>query len=267
MLQSVVDARKIAAAFVEARLDVQVLAEYPGLHPETLEQAYAIQDAALPLFGNRIKGWKVGRINPPWLDHLGVSRLAGPIFEKSVATVNSVPGRVFKGGFGAVEAEFVFRIGQSPKPGHSVFTASEAAELVDAVYCGFEIASSPFAGINSAGPLVTISDFGNNNGLLIGPKIPDWQSSDLDNWQVETLIDGVSVGTGSAATFPGGLIESVRFLLGNVAGRGMEIRPGMLVSTGAVTGVHEVTPGQHVEARFGDNIRIACDIGPERRPT
>jgi 2-keto-4-pentenoate hydratase len=263
VLQSVAETRKIAQAFVEARQGGQSLSEYPGPLPENLDQAYAVQDSALTLFGDQVAGWKVGRINPPWLDKLGVSRLAGPIFECNIAMIEgNAPslGNIFDGGFGAVEAEYIFRVGQDAKQGQSFFTANEAADLIDAVFCGFEIASSPFAGINTSGPLVTISDFGNNNGLLVGPEIPDWRSKDLDSWHVETMIDGAVIGTGMASAFPGGLLESVRFLLENLVQRGIEITPGILISTGAVTGVHEVKAGQHVEACFGDQIRIACDI-------
>jgi 2-keto-4-pentenoate hydratase len=261
VLQTIAETRKIARAFVEARRGALALAEYPGTLPENLEQAYAIQDAAIPLFAAPVAGWKVGRINAPWLDRLGVGRLAGPIFAGNVQTLDDTSvGQIFDGGFGAVEAEFVFRIGSSPLPGKSSFSADEAADLVDAVHIGFEIASSPFAGINTSGPLVTISDFGNNNGLLVGPEIADWRSSGLEEWTVETQIDGAIAGSGRASAFPGGAIESVRFLLENLIARGIQIAPGLLISSGAVTGVHEVRAGQRIEARFGNMNSIACTI-------
>ncbi len=257
------EARSIASAFVRARRAGLALAEYPGMPPRTLAQAYAVQDAAIPLFGGKVSGWKVGRINPPWLDQLGVSRLAGPIFAEAMVTAANghVPaGQIYKQGFGAAEAEFVYRIAAAPEPGQTTFSLDEAAALIDAVYCGFEIASSPFHEINALGPLVTISDFGNNNGLLLGPEIPDWCQSGLETWQVSTLIDGKTVGSGKAASFPGGPLESVRFLVENLVARGLPVTPGLLVSSGAVTGVHEVAAGQSVEARFGEFCTLRCDI-------
>lgn len=257
------EARTIAGAFVDARLAGQALAKYPGSAPSTLDEAYAAQDAAIPLFGGTISGWKVGRINPPWLEQLGTSRLSGPIFADTVQTAanGQVPtGYIFKDGFGAAEAEFVYRIGTVPEAGQTTFSADDVRQLIDAVFCGFEIASSPFAGINVSGPLVTISDFGNNNGLLLGPEIPDWQNSGLDKWQVSTSIDGVTVGSGIAANFPGGPLESVRFLIENLVRRGLPVTPGLLVSSGAVSGVHEVLAGQSVESRFGDFCTMRCSI-------
>jgi 2-keto-4-pentenoate hydratase len=264
VLQTAAEAQAIAEAFVAAREQGCGFNAYPGEVPANLEQAYAIQDAAIAHCGATPVGWKVGRINPPWLEQLGVNRLAGPIFASHVQNEHSdtpVTGRIFRDGFGAAEAEFLFRIGRTPQPGVSEFTLSEAADLIDAVFIGIEVASSPFPGINALGPLVTISDFGNNNGLIIGAEIQNWRNSGLEGWNIEAHIDGQSVGQGQANAFPEGPMGSVQFLLQNLIARGMTITPGLLISTGAVSGVHEIADGQHFDARFGDFGRIACNIG------
>jgi 2-keto-4-pentenoate hydratase len=249
-----------ASAFVNARRDARALAEYPGDVPATLEAAYRIQDAAIRLHGGVIAGWKVGRIQPPLDVHFATTRLFGPIFADLVhlvAPVRDMP--VFGGGFGAVEAEFLFRLGDVPA-GRTEWSVSDALDCVTAVHIGFEIASSPFVGINRLGPTVTASDFGNNNGLLIGPAIVDWQHGIVDNMTVTTRIDGALVGTGRAFSFPGGCGGSVAFLLENLARRGIPIAPGTWISTGAVTGVHEIAPGSTATAQFGDLARIECRI-------
>ncbi len=257
------EAKSIAYAFVNARRAGQALVEYPGTVPDALDAAYAVQDAAIPLFAEDIAGWKVGRINSPWFEKLGATRLAGPIFAHSVQMVANgevASGAIFNNGFGAAEAEFVYRIGTAPKAGQTAFNLEDAAAMIDTVFCGFEIASSPFAGINVMGPLVTISDFGNNNGLLLGPEIPDWRNSGIEEWEVSTVIDGSPVGAGKASAFPGGPMESVRFLIENLVQRGLPVTPGLLVSSGAVSGVHEVSAGQSVESRFGDFCNMQCTI-------
>lgn len=262
--QTGADIAAIAGRLVRARHRGEALPAYPGEAPANLQRAYAIQDAAIPLYGDAVAGWKVGRINPPWQDELGTDRLAGPIFARSVLHGGqgaSPRAEVFAGGFGAAEAEFVVRIGRAPPEGKMSFATDEAAALVDAVFAGIEIASSPYGRINADGPLVTISDFGNNNGLVIGEEIPDWQSAKVEQWPVRLFADGVELGTGTASAFPGGLRESVRFLLENIVARGLPVRPGLLISTGAVTGVHAVRPGQSVEARFGDFCSVHCRIG------
>lgn len=263
MLPTIAEAESIAEAFVAARRKAAAIADYPGAEPGDLRTALAIQDAAIPLFGGAVAGWKVGRINPPWLEKLGVDRLPGPIFAKNIQHSDKgdcAIGHIFRGGFGAAEAEFVFRLGAAPEAGTTQLSLSQTADLVDAVFIGIEIASSPFAGINERGPLVTISDFGNNNGLILGAEIPDWRASGLENWSVSARIDDQPVGQNMASIFPDGPLGSVRYLLQNLIARNIAIEPGLLISTGAVTGVHEITEGQHFEAQFGDLGKIECKI-------
>lgn len=253
-------AEATARAFVDARRAAHALVDYPGTPPVTLAAAYDIQDAAIRLHGGKIAGWKVGRILPPLDAKFGTTRLAGPIFADHVDAVASAhAGAVFVGGFGAVEAEFLFRLGDVP-PGRTEWSIPDALDCVTAVHIGFEIASSPFAGINRLGPTVTASDFGNNNGLLVGPAIADWKAGTIDAMIVTMRIDGATVGSGVAASFPSGCGGSVAFLLGNLAARGIAVAPGTWVSTGAVTGVHEIKPGSTATAIFGDHDSIECRI-------
>tara|TARA_R110000787_G_scaffold159823_1_gene273498 strand:+ start:609 stop:1463 length:855 start_codon:yes stop_codon:yes gene_type:complete len=254
-------AQTIAAHFLATRKAATGFGDYPGTAPATLEEAYVIQDAALAQVPDAIAGWKVGRILPPLSEKYGCDRLAGPIFVPTVFTATSQSkGLVFADGFGAVEAEYLFRIGTVPRSDKTNFTLKEAADHIDAVHIGIEIASSPFAGINEMGPAVTVSDFGNNNGLLIGPAIPNWRSGTYANQSVTTRIDGEEVGTGTAAAFSRGPIGSVSFLLENLIARGIAIQAGWWISTGAVTGVHSVHPGQQVETDFGPLGTLHCTI-------
>lgn len=255
-------AETIARNLVKARLSATALIEYPGVMPESLDEAYAVQDAAIPLMDRAIVGWKVGRIMPPLSACYGCERLSGPIFA-GTAVDEGAPGAIFVGGFGAAEAEYLLRVGRAPAVGQTHFTLDQAADLIDAVHIGIEIASSPFVGINEHGPTVTISDFGNNNGIIIGPAIDDWRSQELDELEVTTRIDGMLFQSGRAGAFPDGIVGSARFLIANLVGRGIAIQPGWWISSGAVTGVHSVTVGQRVEADFGHLGIVACTISAQ----
>jgi 2-keto-4-pentenoate hydratase len=252
--------REIAGRFLAARRAASGLVDYPGTLPETLDAAYAVQDAAIAGWNRPIVGWKVGRILPPLSERYGADRLAGPIFDSETAASDPVAMPVFAEGFAAGEAEFLLRIGRRPAEGQTRFTLEETADLIEAVHVGIEIASSPLEPINRIGPAAVISDFGNNNGLLVGPEIADWRSSNFERWAVETLIDGVSVGTGQAASFPDGAIGAARFLFELMARRGIALQAGQWISSGAVTGVHDARPGQTVEARFGDSFTVTCRL-------
>ncbi len=254
-------AAEIAKHFVSARQCGQNLPHYPGTAPDTLASAYAVQDAAIAACDRRVIGWKVGRIFPPLSDSYGANRLSGPIFTVTTySDTQPAVGQVFMGGFGAAEAEFLLKIGSDLPIGKQDYTLEEVERLIAAVHIGIEIASSPLPTINELGPAVTISDFGNNNGLIIGAAIENWQNSDFADWTVSLQIDGSVAGEGAANSFPDGPIGSARFLLNNLGTRGIAIHAGTWISSGAVTGVHQVTPGQSVHASFGDTLSVSCTI-------
>ena len=256
------EAAGIADCFLSARRAAAGLADFPGVLPATLDEAYAVQDAAIAAWGRPVIGWKVGRINPPDSERYGTDRLTGPIFRSALAgPLGAGPDMpVFARGFAAGEAEFLLRIGKAPPPGQRDFTLDGAADLIGAVHVGIEVASSPLVAINDFGPTAVISDFGNNNGILIGRPIPEWRSSGFEDWTVTTRIDGREVGTGRAADFPDGAIGAARFLIETLARRGIALQPGQWISSGAVTGVHEAAAGQRIEARFDGDFAIACTL-------
>jgi len=248
----------IARAFTTARREARGLAAYPGVQPDSLAGAYAIQDDAIALWPDRVAGWKLGRINAPHDVRFGAGRLAGPIFSRNVWLAGEDPTvfGVIDGGFAAVEAEYVLELADTA-PDHDGWTAESAADLVGRVFIGVEIAGSPFAGINDHGPAVTASDFGNNAGLILGGEVADWTTRLID-LTCTMSIDGAAAGQGGAVSIPGGPLDSLAFLLNLLHARGRRLEAGQLISTGAATGVHDIRAGQSAIADFGPDGRIAC---------
>jgi 2-keto-4-pentenoate hydratase len=247
----------IAEAFVDARLTGVVMADYPGDIPVALDDAYQIQDAGIALTGKAVGGWKVGRIAEPLIGTYGSNRLAGPIFSDQIvdAIAGGTPHMPVLAGFAAIEAELMLRVGRTPPPR---MTLDDARNYVDEVRFGLEVASSPFPGINDHGPAVTITDFGNNFGLVLGPQIDDWRSRDLLNAPVSLSIDGTSAGEAQLAQMLDGPFGALCFLADSLAKRGLALEPGQWISTGAITGVHAVAAGQKAEACFDGAFVVSC---------
>lgn len=251
---------KIAARFVEARLSQTALLDYPGERPADMDRAYATQEAAIGLFPDEIVGWKVGMVPPALQPALNARRLSGPIFRRNLwtAAAEPTPLPAIEGGFAAVEAEFVARIGKVD-PAKTDWTLEEATAAIVAMHIGVELAGSPLSTINDLGSAVVASDFGNNGGLVLGPEIEDWAAR-LDGIEVETVVDGQSIGTGTASSIPAGVLESVRFLIEHLARRGRPVTDGTLISTGAVTGVHQVAVGARSVCAFSGVGEIRCSV-------
>ena len=262
-----VSAETIARTLTAARRAARCLAGFPGRLPDTLAEAYAIQEAAIGLWPDpAVAGWKVGRVPESLQPILGADRVSGPIFEGAVWTAESgqvVDFPVFPGGFAAVEAEFVIRVGADTDPAKTSYTDAEVRALVGSVCLGVETAGSPMAAINEIGPLAVASDFGNNAGLILGPDLGSWRD-DIADIGIEVAIDGAVVGRGAAASIPGGPLASRKFTAEHCARRGRPLQAGPLISTGAATGVHDISIGQSARLTFGAAGEILCRAVPAK---
>ena len=259
----------IADRFVAARRAGAALEGFPGTIPDDLVTAYRVQDLAIAQWPDRVVGWKVGYIAPERRDASGDERLLGPIFARHFwnATGGSMPIPVFVGGFGAVEAEYVLRLEADAPVDKLDWTPDEAAALPSTLFIGVEVASSPLATINQLGPRVVVSDFGNNNGLLLGAEIADWTSLDEAQLLAETFIDGASVGSGGAERLPGGLRTAFAFALSRSARRGRPLKAGEYIATGNATGIHDIAAGQSARVVFHGHGTLDCHAVPASQET
>ncbi len=245
----------ISERLVEARVKAQPLPAFPGLLPETLEDAYAIQSASIGRWSDEIVGWKVGGVPEGYRDRLKASRLAGPIFRSCLQYI--VPGvaisaPIYHGGFAAIEAEFVWRLGNSIAPVKRYYSDDELRTLVASLHVGAELASSPMAAVNELGPCCVVSDFGNNAGLLLGNSVPDWRTISAEALAAKVYVDDQQVGQADATAIEGGLLQALRFLIEKCADWQIELSEGSLISCGAVTGIHEVTIDSRATVDFGE---------------
>ena len=231
---------EISKTLVQARLNAASLKGFPGPLPETLDEAYAVQAISRDAWPDELIGWKVGGIAPKHREALGADYLSGPIFARRFFTAKSgevarMP--VFADGFAAIEPEFILLLGE--------------AEREDRVFIGVEIASSPIVAINDIGPLAVVCDFGNNNGVLIGPEIVDWREMKGEGLAVAAEIDGELVGQKEVFDLPAAVIQARDFLVELAAKQGFSLPAGTYVSTGAITGVHDSACGARSNLHFG----------------
>ena len=250
----------IAAGFVAARRQGSALDAFPGDIPGDLVTAYQVQDLAIANWPDTVVGWKVGYIAAERRDGSGDERLLGPIFSRQLwnATGSSTPIPVFVGGFAAVEAEYVLRLDADAPVGKLDWTPEEAAALPATLFTGVEVASSPLATINQLGPRVVVSDFGNNNGLVLGPQIPAWTTLDESSLLAQTWVGDLHVGSGGAGHLPGGLRAAFAFALSRSARRGRPLKAGDYIATGNATGIHDITAGQQARVEFAGHARLDC---------
>jgi 2-keto-4-pentenoate hydratase len=249
----------VAAQLVGARREGRSLAGFPGAAPTSMTEAYQIQERAISRWPDSLAGWKIGYIPADRRELGDPDRLVGPIWDRQCHRGDERPSAVevgvFVAGFAAVEAELVVRLGQD-LPAREEWTADEAAGLEQDLLVGIEVASSPIPDINSLGPTVIAADFGNNNGLVLGPVLAPWPSA--APVELSCSVDGRLVGEGSADNLPGGIHHGLATALTILGRRGRPVRAGMVFATGAITGIHPIEPGQHcrVEVKGGPSVEL-----------
>lgn len=248
----------IAEQFVRARLAGQSLPQFPGKVPSTLADAYRCQEAAIERFPDDIVGWKVARIGAAFVQQFPEERLVGPVFQRNLqwARVGQIVDfPIFDGGFAAVEAEIALRVKEDAPANKKDWTIDEAAELVGGFHLGVEIAGSPLATLNEIGPGAVISDVGNNWGVVAGTSVGEWRS--IEEIIALSFIDDGFVGRGTAFIRQGAL-GGLAFALNKCAERGRPLRAGAMISTGAITGVHEIRIGQQSRHVFEGCGELEC---------
>lgn len=259
------DPAHVARTFVDARLAARALPEFPGLLPADMAAGYQVQEAAIGLWPDAVVGWKVGRIPLELQEALKAERVMGPVFAGNLSDADpAVPTRlpIIPGGFAAVEAEYIYRMGRDAPADKLTWTPDEALAYVDELLVGVEFAGSPLAVINLLGPRVVAADFGNNAGLILGRVVPDWRTRPDMAPPCQAYVNGVLVGEGSPESIPGGPPASLAFLMAACAARGRPLKAGQLVTTGAASGIHDIEAGQTARITFGDLEEIRCVAVP-----
>lgn len=263
-----------AERLLHARLNGIGLPEFPGDLPDSLAQAYLSQDHAIALRNAPIAGWKVGFIAPERRDADGDERVLGPIFADLLVHADDgaqLPWRFIAGGFAAVEAEYVLCLAKAVDAQTELAQEAAIQALVASVHLGVELAGSALLPINQIGPLAVASDFGNNNGLILGPALNlDQQAlSAPETWaglKARTLVNDLEVGAGGAANVPGTPWQAFVFALRRLVQRGYVLPAGSLIATGASTGIHQVQEGDQACLQFWSahsaeqRIELRCDI-------
>ena len=247
--------KTLSNTLVNARKQASVLDTFPGDVPSTLEAAYRVQDMSLAQWNDDITGWKVGMVVPELREQMGAERLMGPIFKKVSHFIGRphsddecVELEVYAGGMVAVEAELVFELGKAIPPG-SVNTKGPLKQLIKNVYAGVEIASSPVIDLNSYGPTAIISDFGVNQGMVIGAAIDNWEES-IEKIDTSVFINGQHINSAPANSVLRGPMAAIAYLIDQASIRNITLPKGCMICSGAITGVHDTVAGAHSTVSF-----------------
>lgn len=256
-------AAEAARVLVEARRSHGRLKALPdAIKPASLDEAYAVQAAFRELWPEQPSGWKIGATATPVQARFGLKEpFFGPFFP---ATAFASPTRVSAKSFQHVvlETEMAFRFAASLAPGGKPLPREAILAAIDALLPAFEIVSPRYDRIPFDSPYEAIADCGLNGAMVLGTPVPAnrWRSIDLAAYSVRLLVNGVTTGEGTGADVLGHPYNVLEWSVHALHARGITIEAGQIISTGTMTGVVPLTPGQTAVGDFGHLGRVELAV-------
>jgi 2-keto-4-pentenoate hydratase len=226
----------------------------PRLRPETLTEAYSIQDRVVAGLveqtGGQCIGFKAACTNEIAQAALQIDR---PVFGRLMSQSTSPSGTTLAADqftHRVVEAEFAFRLGVDVEPVAGGHTPATIAEYIDALIPAIEIVDYRFESW-AVGALRIAADNAIHGWWIRGDPVTDWRGHDLAASPVSVTRDGELITTGSGAAVLGHPLNVMAWLADELPQFGSRLRRGDVVTTGVATDVFEAAGGDTCVADFG----------------
>ncbi len=219
------------------------------LFPQSVEQSYLIQDLMAAKINDTVVGWKIGF--PP------SGAISGRVFSRHLyrspqvlsAVVHPEPN---------LECEIAFRIVTPPPRLTRPAVAADYAPIMKAFTAieltGRRSAGAPHGPSNEWEVRDIVADNAAGAGLVIGPELIEWQSSDFRRIDVDLKIDDRPIPVIAGAN-ERDLVGAVVDLANQLADRGLFLKDGDYISTGSLTEPTRLPVGSNAMAVF-DNIGV-----------
>ena len=208
------------------RAQIETLA--PELVPADAETAYRVQTETVRALG-RVGAWKV----QPYPD--AGEPFAAPILA-SVVFPNGAELQASQFPRTAIEAEVAVTLGRDLPQRDDDYTAQDLAEAIGAVHLAIEVLSSRFSDPSQLPPLAGIADLQSNAAVIVGPARPSRDLPDLEHLAMTMSVDGTEIGRVGGGASRQTVLRSLAWLANHAAARGLPLKQGELVITGARIG-------------------------------
>jgi 2-keto-4-pentenoate hydratase len=232
-----------AELLLAARRTGRLLDRLPeSCSPQTLDDAFAIQDATVAGLGETVAGWKASIIDGRAVR----GAIIGSRVFASPARVEAAQMPLL-----GIEAEIAFRFERDLPAG--TYSYAQVADIVSA-FAAIEIVDSRFRTYPDLPIQDRNADFVSNGGFVRGAPVTDWRKLDLPNIAVTLTVGGAELVRrhgGHPAGDP--LLPAVALVNELPTG----VKAGQFVTTGTFTGLTHAKPGQSVIATFAGFGEVA----------
>ena len=213
--------------------------------PGDTDDGLAIQARVTELLGQPVGGYKCSLPSTPR------PVLLAPIFAPTITHDSPCPVLAV-GANARIEPEIAFVLARDLPRRDTAYTDSEVREAIAEVRLVLEILGSRYSDLDSATFPELFADGLVNQGLLVGPVLPDpW------NKELETLPIVVDSPAGVLATYrgkhpDGHPVRPLYWLANYLATGGTPLRAGVIVTTGSYCGAVDVPFDTPITIAYGD---------------
>jgi 2-keto-4-pentenoate hydratase len=245
-----------AELLAQARRDHQTIEGLPShLQPQSLDDAYQIQDALIPLIeklsNGRRAGYKAGATTEAVQRLFGLDAPFRGILVSSYMLESGAEIASEDCKFRLLEAEIAFRMaGDLPKAA-APYDPDGVRAAVGGVMISIEVVDLRYTSGMQVGGLQVIADNSAASHWIAGAEIADPDAIDFDDWPVKLLINGEVAAEGNTANVLGNPYNSLTWLANTLCAQGGGLQAGDIVTAGSCIVPTPAPAGAEAVADFG----------------
>ena len=239
----------------EHRLNKTGLSSLKNLEPQTIDEAYAIQDNLklryLELKDNICIGKKIGATSLTAQEVLNMNEpFYGNLYSRySLINAKKLHAKNFFEPY--AEPEISFRIKEDIDISKAPYSIDDIDLLLDGLVCSIEINDFRFAKpLPEIGARNVISTNGASEFWLRNEKIFNINDVNLDNLEVTLIIDDKVQDSGNTKNVLNNPLNAALWLINNLAKKGETMLKGQFISSGSCTKPSKIYSGNQIKAQF-----------------
>ena len=240
-----------------SRINLQRIKELPkDCTPKSIQEAYAIQDELTKRYLSEnertlIIGKKIGCTNEAAKNQLNIKdSFFGNMFSNNISKSNTIikPSKYFNP---FVEPEFSFVMKDELDVSKAPYSPNTIFKSILAVLPSIELVDSRYEDWTKIGVKNLIADNAVHAHWVYGDEKNELNFFNFNDHSVDLFINEKFIEKGNASNVMGSPINSLTWLINNLATKGKPLPKNYYISTGTCTKAIPITKGDKVTADFG----------------
>lgn len=206
------------------------------LVPQTAEQAYLVQNETVAILGP-IGAWKVQPMPQnglPFTAPILASTIHGTGAQLRVSDFPSI----------GIEVEIAVTINRDLPKSEEAYTAADLRPAIASFHLAFEILASRFIDRAKVPQLAGIADLQHSGAIVLGAAVAPNAFREFGTQAITLSIDGQLIATTPGNATTANMLDALAWLANHAAHRGLPLKKGDIVITGARIGPLPVTKGE-----------------------